>query len=181
MGLEELIASRRTFGRVDEYDDEYVETEFVCITPLRLPVLPVRSLWIMAHRRRRGSFPIRLHRRSVLASYLRWWPPVLAAPAVIASSSPAAIAAGPPLAALWAASWTWLLRSPHELRRASFDLAAFGSRCDPARMTAVMRDALAGDLARQVVARSDGRPPDDVVRFGATSIDEALVAYSVLR
>lgn len=179
MGLDERIAMRRTYGRVDEHDGEYVETEFR--SWLQIPLVPVRSFWIADDRgRERTGFPLHLQPRSVAAAYLRIWAPGIAtAVLVLGGSLATAIAAA--LFGLSAWSWTWWPRDATRRRRSDFDLAAFGSRCDPAWMTDEMHQSLANLLAQRAGAHADPRPPDDVARYGPRNEDEALHAYGALR
>ena len=182
MGWDELIATRRTHGRVDEHDGEYVETEFTCLGPLPIPLVPVRSFWIVDDRgSQRVGFEIELHHRSVAAAYLRILAPgiAIAVLALWSSSSAAAIAAA--LFTLSAWSWTWWPRDAAVRRRSDFDRAAFGSRCDPAAMTDAMHQLLTDQLRLRAGAHAEPRLPDDIVRFGARTPDEALFAYGILR
>jgi len=106
MGLDELIVASRTFGRIDEYDGEYAETEFTCLGWLRIPLVPGRSFWITHDRHsQRIGFPIKLHLRSVVATYLRFWAPGIAVVVLALSSSSLAtvVAAG----LLGACAWSW--------------------------------------------------------------------------
>src|ERR1041384_4562520 len=145
MGLDEPRAATWTHGRVDEHDGEYVETEFWCIA--RIPVLPERSFWITRDRgRRRMGFPIQLHARSVAAAYLRIWAPGIAIAMLALWSSALVTAIAAVLFALSAWSWTWWPRDAARRRPSDFDLAAFGSRCDPALMTEPTRQFLAEQL-----------------------------------
>jgi hypothetical protein len=182
MGLDELIAARRTYGRVDEHDGEYVETEFMCPGGLPVPLVPRRSFWIADDRgRRRTGFPIKLHPRSVTATYLRIWAPGIATAMLVLGSSSLATAIAAALFGLSAWSWTWWPRDAALRRRSDFDLAAFGSRCDPARMTDPLHQSLASQLALRADADGEPRSPGDVVRYGPRSEDEALHAYGILR
>jgi len=180
MGLDEYMVGMRTHGRIDEHDGEYVETEFTCVPGLRIPLLPARSFWIVDDQgSQRTGFPIELHPRSVAATYLRIWAPGIATAVLVLWSSPLAAVIAAALFGLSAWSWTWWPRDAAVRRRSDFDLAAFGSRCDPVRMTDAMHQRLADDLTLR--AGADPRPPDDVVRFGARTVDEALCAYGLLR
>lgn len=178
MGLAELIAAPRTCGRVDEYEGEYVETAFLCA--LRLPLVPWRSFWIMDAGGARIGFPIRLHLRSVAAAYLRAWAVPVGAAALVAWPSLGGALVAVALFALFARSWTWWPRDPDELRRIDFDLAAFGSRCDTARMTPAMRARLAADLARRRADSPAIRTPDEVIDLGPRTAEEAVMAYGEL-
>lgn len=182
MGWDELIVVRRTHGRVDDHDGEYVETEFRCLGSLPIPLVPVRSFWIVDERgSQRVGFAIELHHRSVAAAYLRILAPgiAIAVLALWSSSSAAAIVAA--LFALSAWSWTWWPRDAAVRRRSDFDRAAFGSRCDPAAMTDAMHQVLTDQLTLRAGAHAEPRLPGDIVRFGARTSDEALFAYGILR
>src|SRR5215510_4324087 len=179
MGLDELIVARRTYGRVDEYDGEYVETEFTCLGWLPIPLIPGRSFWITHDRHsQRIGFPIKLHLRSVIATYLRLWAPGIAVVVLVRSSSSLATVVAATLFGLCAWSWTWWPRDAAARRGSDFALAAFGSRCDPARMTDAMHELLSHQLKLRASADVDPRSPDDIVRFGARTPDEALLAYA---
>ena len=182
MGSEEFIVANRTHGRVDEHDGEYVETEFTHLVWSRIPLLPVRSFWIVNDRgSQRIGFQIQLHPRSVAATYLRIWAPAIATAVMMLSSSALAPVMAVVLFGLSAWSWTWWPRDAAVRRRSDFDLAAFGSRCDPARMTDTMNQILANQLTLRASAGTDPRPPDDIIRFGPRTVDEALLAYGLLR
>ena len=182
MGWNELIAPRRTYGRIDEHDGEYVETEFRCLGWSLIPLVPVRSFWIADDRgSQRTGFPIQLQPRSVAAAYLRIWAPGLATAVLAVGSSSLATAIAAALFGLSAWSWTWWPRDAALRRRSDYDLAAFGSRCDPARMTDEMHRSLANQLALRASADGEPRSPADVVRYGPRTEEEALHAYGVLR
>jgi hypothetical protein len=179
MGLVELIVANRTCGRVDEYADEYVETEFLCV--LRLPLVPRRSFWIAEAAGVRIGFPIRAHVRSVMAAYLRTWT-VLAAVTVLATWPAAtAVLVSMALFAAFAASWTWWPRDPDALWHVKFDLAAFGSRCDPARLMPAMRARLGQELACRRAGDPAIRDAAEVTGLGPRSGEEALVTYGESR
>jgi hypothetical protein len=48
-------------------------------------------------------------------------------------------------------------------------------------MTTAMRERVGKSLENALAKREDARPPDDVARFGAKDVDEAVLAYGVLR
>jgi hypothetical protein len=176
-----IVAGHRRSGRVHAHGGEYADTEFAHL--YYVPIVPLGSFWVTNEPggSEHSGFPIKLHWRSVGATYLRVWAPVLStflllAPSLVANAGAAA------LAALSAWSWTWRSRrGAHARRRSDFDRIALGSRCDPAWMTDDMRGNLSRKLAAQLAARPDARPPDDVARFGARDLDEAILAYGVLR
>jgi hypothetical protein len=176
-----VVYGNRAFGRVHAHGGEYAETQFIHLN--FVPLIPVGSFWITnqpgggAH----FGFPIKLHGWSVVATYLRVWGPALAAFAFMVPSL-AMTALSIALAAL--SAWSWTLRSRHGVRahqRSDFDRVALGSRCDPAWMAKDMREHLARKLGGELAARHDARPPDDVARFGARDLDEAVLAYGLLR
>jgi hypothetical protein len=176
------IYGRKSFGRVHAHDGEFADTQFVHVN--LVPLIPLRSVWVTldAGNTERLGFPIKVHLWSVVAAYLRVWAPVVALIVFVASGATAALAAAGGLVALSAWSWTWRSRRGELARRRSdFDRVALGSRCDPAWMTAALRDKLARGLTAQLSKRDDARPPDDVARFGARDLDEAVLAYGLLR
>jgi len=176
-----VIYGRRAYGRVHQHEGEYADTQFAHID--FIPLFPIGSFWVtqdLGNGQRMG-FPIKLNGLSVVATYLRIWAPLVAI-ALATVHSLASVVAGLVIAALSVWSWTW--RSRHgELaqRRSDFDQVALGSRCDPAWMSDEMRDGLAERLHLKRSARLDARPADEVARFGARDVDEAILAYGALR
>jgi len=176
-----VVYGNRAFGRVHSHGGEYAETQFFHVN--FVPLIPIGSFWI-TNQPGGGDhfgFPIKLHVWSVAATYLRVWAPALAALA-LAAASPAMTVLAIALAAL--SAWSWTFRSRHGVRahqRSDFDRVALGSRCNPAWMTPDMREHLTRRLGREHAARQDARPPDDVARFGARDLDEAVLAYGLLR
>jgi hypothetical protein len=175
-----VIVGRRSYGRVHAHGGEYAETQFAHID--FIPLFPVGSFWITNEPGgNHFGFPIKLHVRSVAATYLRVWAPAIAALLLVIPSL-AATAGGLAVVALSAWSWTW--RSRHGARaqqRSDFDRVALGHRCDPAWLTDDMRAHAARTLTARLAERDGARPPDDVARFGARDLDEAILAYGVLR
>src|SRR6185503_2201416 len=147
-------------------------------------LFPISSFWVtqdLGNGQRMG-FPIKMHGKSVLATYLRIWGLPIAVGLLAASSSLTGTIAGAIVLALSIWSWTWRTRRGDlTLRRSDFDRVALGSRCDPAWMTADMRDRIANSLETSLAKREDARPPDDVARFGAKDVQEAVIAYGLLR
>jgi len=176
-----VISGHARYGRVRAHGGEHAETEFAHLS--YVPLFPIGSYWVTgeagggAH----FGFPIKLHWRSVLATYLRTWVAALAALVFLAPSIvTTAIALA--LAALSAWSWTWRSRrGARALQRSDFDRVALGNRCDPAWLTDDVREHLSRTLGARLAERDDARPPDDVARFGARDRDEAIVAYGILR
>lgn len=176
-----IIYGQRPYGRLHAHEGEYAHTLFMHVD--FIPLFPVESYWITSDLGRGDpvGFPIKLHGKSVLATYLRFWAPVLAVVAFVSSRSLIATVIAIALAGLSAWAWMWGPRSALARRRSDFDRVALGSRCDPAWMTDEMRRRLSRALASQLAQLPDARPPDDVARFGARSIDEAILAYGLLR
>ena len=177
-----VIYGRRAYGRVHSHEGEYADTQFAHID--FVPLFPLSSFWVtqdLGNGQRMG-FPIKLHGKSVLATYLRIWGLPIAIGLLAASSSMTGVIAGAVVAALSIWSWTWRARRGDlALKRSDFDRVALGSRCDPAWMTTDMRERIAKSLETSLAKREDARPPDDVARFGAKDVQEAVLAYGLLR
>lgn len=177
-----VIYGRRAYGRVHQHEGEYADTQFAHID--FIPLFPIGSFWVtqdLGNGQRMG-FPIKLNGKSVAATYLRIWGLPIAIALLAASSSLGSTIAGVVVGALSLWSWTWRSRrGDMELRRSDFDRVALGSRCNPAWMTADMRDRIGKSLETSLAKREDARPPDDVARFGAKDVQEAVLAYGVLR
>jgi hypothetical protein len=176
-----VIYGTRAYGRVHAHGGEYAETLFAHLD--FVPIVPLRSQWISADLGggERVGFPIRLHLRSVAAAYLRVWAPAVAAAAYIGLAGAGGLALAAALLAASAWSWTWRSQRGDAAARGDFDRVALGSRCDPAWMKADLRAQIARALERQLAARPDARPPDDVAALGARDADEAITAYGLLR
>jgi hypothetical protein len=176
-----VIYGRRAYGRVHQHEGEYADTQFAHID--FLPLFPLGSFWVtqdLGNGQRMG-FPIKLNGRSVAATYLRIWGLPIGV-GMLAGGSLGVAIAGAVLLALSLYSWTWRSRrGAHAHRRSDFDRVALGSRCDPRWMTTDMRDRIARSLETSLAKRDDARPPDDVARFGARDLNEAVVAYGLLR
>jgi len=177
-----VIYGRRAYGRVHSHEGEYADTQFAHID--FIPLFPLSSFWVtqdLGNGQRMG-FPIKMHGKSVLATYLRIWGLPIAIGLLAASSSMTGAIAGAVVAALSIWSWTWRSRRGDlTLKRSDFDRVALGSRCDPAWMTDDMRERIAKSLETSLAKREDARPPDDVARFGAKDVQEAVIAYGLLR
>ena len=176
-----IIYGRRAYGRVHQHEGEYAHTVFAHVD--FVPLFPIGSFWVTEERGgERFGFPIKLNGRSVLATYLRVWGPLIATAVLATTHSLTPTIIGIALAALSLWSWTWRSRRGEVvLRRSDFDQVALGSRCDPRWMTDEVRDRTEQNLKSKLVTRVDARPPDDVARFGARDVDEAILAYGVLR
>jgi hypothetical protein len=176
-----IIFGRRSYGRVHEHGGEFADTQFFHIQ--FVPLLPLGSHWITrVVGDERVGFPIGLHLPSVIATYLRFWAPIAAIAIYVASGAMIAAAAAIGLVAL--SAWSWMSRSRRGGRaqqRSDFDRVALGTRCDPAWMLDPMRRRISRELGAELARRKDARSPEDVARFGATDVEEALLAYGLLR
>ncbi len=172
-----IFYGSRAYGRVDGHGGEHAQTSFAHV--YYMPLFPLQSHWITDTRdgSTRG-FQIRAHGKSILATYLRMWGPVVAV-ACLASGDVAAMLVGAAFAALTVWAWTW--RRGRASRRSDFNLVAYGSRCEPRRMTTGMRAQLKTALDARWERLALGRPPDDVAQYGAKNLDEAATAYGLLR
>lgn len=179
-----IIYGIRNYGVVDAHRGEYATTRFFHLW--FAPLIPTGSTWIT------GSGPIgevghsiKLHGKSVAAGYLRVWGAVAAIANLAAGLSTTHIGhfvAAAIAAALCAWSWSWRsLRTDAARRRSDFNFVAFGTRCEPKRMSAELRLAAKRDLDRRWEARKPDQTPNDVARHGARDPGEAVIAYGLLR
>ena len=177
-----IIYGRRAYGRVHQHEGEYADTQFAHVD--FVPLFPIGSFWVtqdLGNGQRMG-FPIKLNGRSVLATYLRIWGPIAATGVLATTHGLTGTIIGLAIAVLSIWSWTWRSRRGDLAhKRSDFDRVALGSRCDPAWMTDDMRDRIANSLENTLAKREDARPPDDVARFGAKDVQEAVLAYGLLR
>ena len=172
-----IIYGHRSYGRVEQHGGEYAHTQFAHI--YYMPLFPTGSSWVIGGGR---GIKIGLHGKSVLAAYLRTWGMALALLALFASPGPIGIAVMAALAALSIYAWTWTnLKGERARRRGDFNLMAYGTRCEPARMLPETRAAIRTALEGRRARFADPRPPEDVARFGARHRDEAVIAYGLLR
>src|ERR1051326_9165890 len=176
-----IIYGHRAYGRVDEHDGEYLQTTFAHV--YYLPLVPTGSMWVTRDGRD-GTFGLKipLDGKSVLAAYLRTWALVLAiVPFVVAPSLVTGVG-GLALLALSLYSWTWRgLRGVLARKRGDFNLLAYGTRCEPRRIGADTRARLTAALEARHAKRPEQRPVEEIARFGATDLDEAVIAYGLLR
>src|ERR1044071_5348565 len=102
-----IIYGQRPYGRLHAHEGEYAHTLFMHVD--FIPLFPVESYWITSDLGRGDpvGFPIKLHGKSVLATYLRFWAPVLAVVAFVSSRSLIATAIAIALAGLSAWAWMW--------------------------------------------------------------------------
>jgi len=188
-------------GRVDEEAGECAETLFFHL--FYVPLIPLRSMWVTGrevvgerqvrawslgiasalviedHGDARSGLPIRLDVKSVAAAYLRTWGVALAFACFAVAPSVATGCVAAAVAALSVWSWWWRTPRDADTRRSQLRLLAFGCRCHPRRFRPAARARLRASLEARW--RGPGRrPPSDVARFGATTLDEAVVAYGLL-
>ncbi|HVK76909.1 MAG TPA: hypothetical protein VM734_26465 [Kofleriaceae bacterium] len=175
-----IIWGTRHYGRVDSVEGGFAATKFAHVW--FLPLVPMGSMWVTADTGE-GLYghEIPLAGKSVAAGYLRLWGPVAAVAGIVAGSLTGFAVAGV-AAALCGWSWTWRSRrDPRERRRAAWHQAAFGTACDPLAMPRYMVGDLRPAAEQAFAAVSNGRTPDDVARLGASSAEQAISAYAVLR
>lgn len=177
-----IIYGHRAFGRVDAHGGEHAQTSFAHI--YYMPLFPTSSFWVTQDlgSAARG-FTIKPSGKSIVAAYLRSWAP-LAALVAFGSSGGSALGVIVTLAFVGLCGWAWSLRSLRgatALRRSDFNLLAFHTRCDPARLETDTRRSMKAMLDARWTALGATRPPDDVAKYGAKSVDEAAVAYGLLR
>lgn len=168
-----VIYGRRGFGRVESHAGERAQTRFFHIW--YMPIVPTQSMWITDGA---VGFETRLNKKSVVTAYLRTWA-ALVAFALLATISVPLMIAGAALAAISIAAW--ISGGVRDLRRSDFNRLAFGVRCEPALMVPEMRDRLEHELATKWATIANGRTPEDVARYGARSLDDAVVVYGMLR
>ena len=176
-----VVFGQRAYGRVLSQGGEHAETVFFHIQ--FVPLFPIQSRWVMYDdgAGQRSGFDTTLNLRSVAATYLRVWAPIAAIAAGASLATPGLVLAAV-LGALSAWSWTWRDRGGgHAQRRSDMDRLAFGHRCDPELLEHSEHERLTILLSSRLTRRADPRPPDDVARFGAHDVDEAVAAYGLLR
>jgi hypothetical protein len=177
-----IIYGHRAYGRVDEYGGEYVQTSFAHV--YFIPLFPTGSMWVTRETPDGGKLglEIPLDGKSVLAAYLRTWGIVLAAvPFMVAPGVVTGLTAVA-LVALSLYAWTWRgLRGVLARKRSDFNLLAYGTRCEPAKMPSETRVKITAAIEARHAKLPGQRPVEDVARFGATDLDEAVVAYGLLR
>ena len=175
-----VIYGSRAYGRVDEHGGEYAHTSFFHID--FVPLLPRGSFWVTQELgEQRLGFPIKLHLRSVVATYLRVWGVIGAAVAFVGVPGVLGLVLGGVLAALSAWSWTWRsLRGKRARLCSDFRAAAFDVRCPPEAMTEAYRDNLHQILRVRWGRDHAGRAPDEVAQQGSADASEAITAYGLL-
>ncbi|HET9989979.1 MAG TPA: hypothetical protein VFQ65_15720, partial [Kofleriaceae bacterium] len=171
-----IIYGRRSYGRVDSHGGEHAQTTFAHVW--YMPLFPIQSYWITRDGDAPLGFEINMHGRSVLLAYLRMWGPLVAI-GCFAAGSIGALVAGAVISALSIAAW--IARTARPSRRSDFNLVAFGSRCEPARMSTEMRARVKQGLQERWDKLGLTRPPEDIAQYGAKSFHEATTAYGLLR
>ena len=179
-----IIYGIRNYGVVDAHGGELATTRFFHLW--FAPLIPTGSTWIT------GTGPagevghsIKLHGKSVAAGYLRVWGALVAIGNLVAGMQTAHLGhfvAAAIAGALCAWSWSWRsLRTEAARRRSDFNFVAFGTRCEPRRMSPELRGQARRDLERRWDARKPDKSPNDVARHGASDPAEAVIAYGLLR
>jgi len=124
---------------------------------------------------------VKMSGKSVVAGYARVWGP-LAAIGSIASGGIGGIVAGAAIGALSVWSWTWRsVRGAREQRRSDFHHLAYGTRCDPLWMPKELASEMKAHVDAAWAEVADGKTPEDVARLGASSPQQAVLAYASLR
>ncbi|MCE9579173.1 MAG: hypothetical protein K8W52_38980 [Deltaproteobacteria bacterium] len=175
-----IIIGTRAYGQVDEHAGQCAKTAFVHLN--FAPLFPRASFWVTHGADGEGAEPIRLHGKSVAAVYLRFWGVALAGLVLLTVPGILGLAAGGVVVAASIWSWTWWsLRGTRAQRRSDYNLVAFGTRCEPEHMLPAQREVVEARLAARWTARDTGRSPNEVARYGTASVDEAVLAYGLLR
>src|SRR5664279_1498532 len=172
-----IVYGHRAYGKVEHCGGQFAQTKFAHI--YYMPLFPTGSFWVTAQDRAgtRG-FPIRLHGKSVLVTYLRMWGPIAALACLFAGNLVATLV-GAAFAAL--SAWAWTSTGTRHRRRSDFNLVAFGNRCEPSLMDDDMRDVVRRSIDERWLKVAAGRPPEDIARYGAKTLEEAAAAYGLLR
>jgi hypothetical protein len=178
-----IIYGVRPYGTVDVHGGEYAETSFFHIW--FVPLVPTSSHWITG-KTADGStgYSIDMYGKSVLAGYSRVWGPAIALGAFVAGTggNPIMLLISALAIALTAWSWTWRnVRSEAAKRRSDFNLVAFGTRCEPRRMTHELQAAFKSTLDKEWNERKPDRSPNEIARHGTKDAHEAVIAYGLLR
>lgn len=178
-----IIYGVRPYGTVDAYGGEHAQTSFFHIW--FVPLIPTSSHWITG-KTADGStgYSIDMYGKSVLAGYSRVWGPAVALGAFAAGIAGNAVMllVSALAIALTVWSWTWRnVRSEAAKRRSDFNLVAFGTRCEPRRMTDELKAAFKSSLDARWDERKPDRTPNDIARHGTKDAHEAVIAYGLLR
>ena len=176
-----IIYGHRAYGRVDEWGGEYAQTSFAHV--YYVPLVPTGSRWVTRELNgQQLGLPIGLHAKSIAAAYLRTWALVVAAamfgfaPGIVTGIVAVALCAAS------AYSWSWRgLRGVRARQRSDFNLLAYGTRCEPALIMRDVRVKLVEELEGRRTRLPEQRPVEDIARFGANDLQEAVIAYGLLR
>jgi hypothetical protein len=178
-----IIYGVRPYGTVDAYGGEYAETSFFHIW--FVPLVPTSSHWITNQTAEGSSgYSIDMYGKSVVAGFLRVWGPLLALGTFVAGFAGNPIMLLISALAIAATVWTWTwrnVRSEAAKRRSDFNLVAFGTRCEPRRMTKELQAAFKSSLDARWDERKPDRTPNDIARHGTKDADDAVIAYGLLR
>lgn len=176
-----IIFGRRAFGRIDAHGGEYAQTTFAHV--YFMPLVPLESHWVTTNQGGETyGIEIKMSGKSIAATYLRAWGPIAALIAFGSVGGWLGLAAAAPFVAAIAWAWSWRsLRGEGALRRSDFNLLAFGTRCEPTRMSREHRDHFKANLDARWRDLGVQRPPDDTAKFGARTAEEAVAAYGLLR
>jgi hypothetical protein len=178
-----IIYGTRHFGRTGGHKGQYATTKYFHV--YYVPLLPADSTWITreANGQRLGH-PVRTSAKRVAAGYATVWGPIAAIAGLSTALSGALL--GIPFAIAGAAASVWslrtrALRTDRDRLRSDFNQLAFGTRCDPLDMTTPMAEAMRDDVEAAWADAAAGKSPEDVARFGADGLRQAVCAYAVLR
>lgn len=175
-----IIWGSRHYGKVDGHGSEYMSTRFGHL--YFFPIVPMQSRWVtrVLSGDQLFGFDVPLSGRSVIATYLRFWAPLIAL-GLGATMTIWGIAAAVALLGLSGWSWTWGKVRGRELRRAQLNQLAFMTACDPLRRPTGQCIGLRREVEARFAEVSNGRTPDEVARLGADSPLQAALAYGCLR
>ncbi len=175
-----IFYGSRHYGKIDERGGEHAVTRFGHL--YWVPLFPMGSIWVtQTHEDSVRGHDIRLSGKSVIAGYARVWGPI-GVVAGVATGGVAGVAVAGAAGALAAWSWTWRqIRGERAERLSHLNLLAYGTRCDPTRMTDALLNVLHEHLEERWAEVANGRTPGDIARFGAEDPRQEVVAYGLLR
>lgn len=179
-----FIWGHRYYGQIDGQDGQCSMTRFA--HGWFLPLFPMSSMWRTVQSSEvPAGHPMRLSLAGVLHGYLRTWGlfvgvVMLLYGAVTPSLGAAGVGAG--ALAIAGLSMHWRkLRDPRRRRRARYTLMTIGTGCDPLRMPRLYASHLRAQAENRWLRTAGALTPDDVVRRGAASLEQAAAAYTLLR
>src|SRR5262249_37941953 len=156
-------------GKVDQHDGQYALTRFVHV--YGLPLFPVSALWV-SHEGVGHS--MKMSGKSVLAGYIRTWSLLIAGLGVVG-----VVPLWAALVSVVAGALSWASRDlpgARDKRRSDFNVAAYGTRCEPRLLPDDLAASLREEANRRWARLSDGQSPGDVARFGTDDVDRAAAA-----